>query len=167
MERVYNLNFKFILSIFENYFSPKLNNMDASFLNGINWAAVFVAALAYFMLGAIWYSKALFVNKWIALSKIDNTDPNAKKGMAMLMAMSFVWMFISCVGLAVLQQFMYLHNGWISGLKLGLLTGICFGAAALSITYLYEKKPSGLYLINGGYILAGNIIAAIIICSWK
>lgn len=141
--------------------------MNTSFLTDMNWPAILVAAIAYFMLGALWYSKALFAPKWIALSKIDVNDPNGKKGMGMLMLMSFIWMLIACIGLAVLKNFMFLHNGWISGLKLGLLTGISFGASALSITYLYEKKPSGLYLINGGYVLVGNIIAAIIICVWN
>jgi len=140
--------------------------MNTLFLSGLNWVSVLVAALAFFMLGAAWYSKLLFAPKWISLLKIDVTDPNSKKGMGLLMFLSFVWMFINCTGLAILKMFMFLHNGWVSGLKLGLLTGICFGTAALAITYLYEKKPSGLYLINGGYIVAGNIVAAIIICSW-
>ena len=36
----------------------------------------------------------------------------------------------------------------------------------LITNYLYEKKPLGLFLINAGYALAGNIIAGVIICSW-
>ena len=88
--------------------------MNTSILNDINWIAVFVAALAYFMLGAVWYSKVLFAPKWIALSKIDITDPNAKKGMGMLMFMSFVWMLVTCIGLAIIKNLMFLHHGCIS-----------------------------------------------------
>ena len=54
----------------------------------------------------------------------------------------------------------------MSGLKLGALTGCCFCAATIGVNYLYEKKPIGLFLINAGYALVGNIIAGIIICSW-
>ncbi len=90
---------------------------------------------------------------------------NFQKGMAPIMLMSFVWMFITCVGLAILHLKVDLHV-WQSGLKLGLLTGICFGVAAISISYLYEKRATGLHFINGGYTLLGNIIAAIIICCW-
>ena len=36
--------------------------MDTSFFSDMNWLAVLVAAVANFMLGALWYSKALFVN---------------------------------------------------------------------------------------------------------
>ena len=48
----------------------------------IHWLAVLAAAVAYFSLGAIWYSKVLFAKKWLALTKIDASDPNAIKGMA-------------------------------------------------------------------------------------
>ena len=47
----------------------------------IQWLAVLAAAVAYFALGAIWYSKVLFAKKWLALTKIDASDPNASKGM--------------------------------------------------------------------------------------
>jgi MFS family permease len=139
--------------------------MDASNFNDINWLAVFVAALAYFMLGAIWYSKALFANRWIRHTKIDMSNPDVKKGMAAIMITSFVLMFITCVGLAILRSRLDL-SGWMSGLKLGLLTGICFGMTAISISYVYEKRSTELHLINGAYTVVGNVIAAIIICCW-
>lgn len=140
--------------------------MDTSFLNNINWVAVFVAALAYFFLGAIWYSKLLFANRWIALLKIDVNAPDAKKGVAPIMIGSLVCMFLISTGLAVLVDRMDLA-GWQSGLKLGALTGIGFSAMSISINYLYEKKPISLFLINAGYAIFGQIIAAIILCSWQ
>lgn len=131
----------------------------------VNWLAVFVAALAYFALGALWYSKALFANRWLEFTKIDKLNPDATKGMASLMFFSFVLMFVTCVGLTILRSRLGLE-GWMSGLKLGALTGLCFGITAISISYLYEKRPGGLHYINGGYTLLGNIIAGIIICCW-
>ena len=47
----------------------------------IHWLAILAAAVAYFSLGANWYSKVLFAKKWLALTKIDASDPNASKGM--------------------------------------------------------------------------------------
>ena len=139
--------------------------MNTSFLSEINWLAVLVAALAYFALGALWYSKALFAKKWILHTKIDMSNPDVSKGMAGIMFMSFVFMFITCVGLAILRSRLELDT-WMGGAKLGLLTGLCFGITAISISYLYEKRSSELHFINGAYTLVGNIIAAIIICSW-
>ena len=139
--------------------------MSTTFLEGINWLAVLLGALGYFFLGALWYSKILFANKWIAYTRIDMSDPNLKKGVGGIMFMSFIWMFITAIGLAILKERMEL-SVWQSGVKLGLLTGICFGMASISISYLYEKRPMGLHLINGLYTILGNIIAAVIICSW-
>jgi hypothetical protein len=50
---------------------------------------------------------------------------------------------------------------------MGLLTGLCFATTAVSITYIYENKPSGLYLITNGYHVLGHVIAAIIIVLWR
>lgn len=139
--------------------------MDFEFLGGINWLAVLVASIAYFFLGALWYSKLLFVKAWLAHTKIDVNNAEASKGIAGIMAASFIFTFISCFGIAALQSYLGI-TGWVSGFKLGLLTGLCFGAMAISISYVYEKRPVGLHLINNGYTIAGHIIAAIIICSW-
>ena len=140
--------------------------MNTEFLNDLNWIAILCGALGYFALGALWYSKLLFANKWIELTKVDVSDPNAKKGMGLLMFMSFIWMFITSFGIAVLRERVGDISGWMGGVKLGAVTGLCFGISAISISYLYEKRPAGLYWINGGYTLLGNIIAAVIVCSW-
>lgn len=139
--------------------------MNTAFLSEINWLAVMAATLAYFFLGAIWYSKILFAKKWIALAKVDVTNPDAYKGMMDIMISSALLMLITCVGLAILRSYLDL-SGWMSGLKLGLLTGVCFASTAISISYLYEKRPMGLHCINNGYTVLGNVIAAIIICCW-
>ena len=133
-------------------------------LSNVNWLAVLVAAVAYFFLGAIWYS-ALFQKPWIRLSRIDVNDPNMKKGVAAIMFGSFVMMFITSLSIAILAEMLELHH-WQEGLHLGLLTGLGFAFTSMAINMLYEKKPTGLYLINGGYQLLGNIIAAVIITAF-
>ncbi len=141
--------------------------MDTSIFSQINWLAVLCGALAFFMLGALWYSKLLFANKWIALTGVNANDPDAKKGMGAIMFASFVLMFIAATGIAILKAKMGLVDCWMSGIKLGTVTGLMFGATAISISYLYEKRPTGLHLINGAYTLVGHILAAIIICCWN
>ena len=134
----------------------------------LNWPAIAVAALAYFALGALWYSKALFATRWIADLKIDVNDPNAKKGMGMMFGGSFVLMFVQSLAVAIIAERLEIRGaGWMSGLKLGAFTGACFSAATVGVNYLYEKKPISLFLINAGYAIVGNIIAAVIICSWE
>jgi len=133
----------------------------------LNWPAIAVATLAYFALGALWYSKMLFANRWIADLKIDVNNPNAKKGMGAMFGGSFLLMFVQCLAIAIITERLNIRGaGWMSGLKFGALTGCCFCAATIGVNYLYEKKPISLFLINAGYAIVGNIIAGIIICSW-
>jgi hypothetical protein len=134
--------------------------------NYINWIAVAVAALAYFILGAVWYSKALFAKKWIAYLKIDINDPNAKKGVGMMFGGSFLMMFVVSLAIAILAERLALHGCWLSGVKLGAFVSVCFSVTGMAINYLYEKKPFGLLLINGGYQVLGSMIAGVIICCW-
>ena len=94
------------------------------------------------------------------------SNPDAKKGAAERMIISFVLMLVCSLGLDLLASRFGIF-GWVGGLKLGAITGVCFAATAIHISYVYEKRPLGLHLINGLYNIAGNIIAAIIVCWWR
>lgn len=139
--------------------------MNSAIFQDINWLAVLVGGLAYFILGAIWYS-FIFKNAWIRLSGVNMEDPNLKKGVAQTMLASFVMMIIAAIGLGILITRIGITD-WMTGLKVGLLTGLCFSATAISISYLYEKRPLGLHLINGAYSTLGCTIAGIIIAAWR
>jgi hypothetical protein len=132
----------------------------------INWIATLVGAIGYFALGALWYS-FLFQKKWMEYTGITmSNDPGAKKGVGAIMFGSFIMMFICSVAISILASRLNL-SGWMPGIKLGLFTGFCFAFTSMAINMLYEKKPTGLYFINGGYQLLGNIIASVIICCWR
>ena len=139
--------------------------MDTSYLSHINWLAVLVAAIAYFALGALWYS-VLFGKKWIAYQNIDVNAPDAKKSAGVIMFGSFLLMLFATVGLAIFIERLQLHQA-LSGLKVGLFTGLFFSFMAISVSYLYVKKPIALHFIDGLYHVAGQVIAAVILCIWK
>ena len=141
--------------------------MNAEIFSHINWWAVLVAGAAYFMLGALWYSKALFGNKWIKLVNIDTTNPDLKKGMGGMMLSTLVLVLIVSVGLALLIRMISFGDNYIYGIKLGLLTGLTFATTAVSINYVYERKPANLYLINNGYHVVGHVLAATILVLWR
>jgi hypothetical protein len=138
--------------------------MDTTIFSHINWLAVLAGGLGYFVLGALWYS-FIFKNAWIKASGVTMNDPNAKSGVAQTMIASLVLMIIASAGLALLITRIG-TPGWMSGCKIGLIAGICFSATAISISYLYEKKPTALHLINGFYNILGCAVAGIIIGLW-
>ena len=138
--------------------------MNTDLISNINWLAVIVAGLGYFVLGALWYS-LLFKNAWIRLSGINMDDPNMKKGTAQIMLASLVLMIVASFGLALFITRIG-ADGWMTGLKVGLVAGVCFSATGICISYLYEKRPLGLHLINSFYNIFGCVIAGIIIAVW-
>ncbi len=139
--------------------------MDTTIFAQLPWLQILVATIAYFALGAIWYS-FLFQKQWVAYHQIDLSNPDAKKGAGGVMAFSFILFFIATTGLAILVERLGL-SGALSGVKLGLFTGFFFSMMALSITYLYLQRPVGLHLIDGLYHVTGQAIAALILCVWR
>jgi Protein of unknown function (DUF1761) len=140
--------------------------MNTEVFSQINWLAVLVAALAYFMLGAIWYSKALFGSKWAVLVGLDMSNPDKKKGMGKMMAGTFILIIVTCIALAL-----FVHRLDLivisSALKLGFITGVCFATTAVAISFIYESRPTALYFIDCGYHLAGHLIVAIVLVLWQ
>jgi hypothetical protein len=145
-------------------FTKTFSIMDTSFFSHINWLAVLVAAVAYFMLGALWYS-VLFGKAWIKGTGIDMSRPDARSGAGGIMAFTFILELVTCIGLAILVHRLAL-TGAMSGIKLGAFTGIFFSSISICISYLYQKKPLSLHAIDAGYHTIGSIIAAVILCVW-
>jgi hypothetical protein len=139
--------------------------MSSEIFSNINWLAVIVAGLAYFMLGAIWYS-FLFKSAWVKAAGVNVNDPNMKTGVAQIMLTSLLLMIIASIGIALILSKISPQN-MMTGLKVGLLAGLCFSVTGMSISYLYEKKPLALHLINGAYNTLGCVIAGIILAVWK
>jgi hypothetical protein len=140
--------------------------MNPEFFCHIYWLALIVAAAAYFDMGAISYSKLLFAKTWLYLTKTDAANPDATKGMGVIIVASFLTIQVTSIGLAILVAYLHLAS-FSQGIKLGALTGLSIGATAINNSYFYEKRPSGLHLINGGYTLVSTIIVAVIVCIWQ
>jgi hypothetical protein len=132
----------------------------------LNFLAVFTATILYFMLGALWYSKALFGPRWGQLHNIDFNANVEKSKMVQIMGTSFVMMLIAVWALAVVSNLMGIST-WMGGMKLGLLCGVCFSAASIAITNVYLQKKLPLYFIDGGYHVVGYTIASVILAVWK
>lgn len=128
----------------------------------IHWLAVLAGAAVYWVLGALWYSSVLFSKPWAKMVNLKMDDPGAKKGMPMMFIGSFVVMFVTSTGLGILSNLLYIAD-LMHAAKLGLLVSVFFSLTSTSISYIYTRKPAGLYAIDGGYHILGTVLAAIVI----
>lgn len=125
----------------------------------VNLLAVLAAAVSAFVLGGIWYSPALFGAKWMAL--IGKSEDELKgRSMAMVFGGAFILNLISAW---VFAMFLGPRPGLQFGAAAGLAAGLCWVAAAFAVNDLFERRPLGLTLINGGYVTAQFLLVGAII----
>ena len=129
-----------------------------------NYAAVFVSAVAYWILGAIWYG-ALFNKQWMALEHM--TEEQAR---SMNPVLPYVITFVLNVLMAwVLAQICIWRNANTAarGASVGVLLWIGFLGPVTYTTYMYEMRPKELFAINEVYPLAGLCLMGAILGAWK
>ena len=119
-------------------------------LPAVNYLAVLAAAASAFVLGGLWYSPILFAKKWMAYTGHADCDgEQANKGnMGLIFGGAFLLSVVAAYLFALIVQF---DPDWRSGAIAGVLTGFGFAATSFGISYLFEQRPFGLWLINGGY----------------
>jgi len=116
-------------------------------MENINWLGIGVAAFSAFVLGGIWYSKALFADKWAAAAGL--TEKQIKgANMGKTLGLSFL---LSVVAAFVFSMFIGPKPEMGFALGAGFSVGLCWVTASFGINYLFEQKPLSLFLINGGY----------------
>ncbi len=131
----------------------------------INYLAVIVAAVAYFVIGALWYSPALFGKTW--MKGIGKTKEQMAGGSAVLnYLMGLITAFFASYGVARIM----LWSGGSSirdGIITGLLVGVCFALATMVMNDIFEKRPKSLTVINGLYHIVALVVAGIIVGAWR
>ncbi|HKP31553.1 MAG TPA: DUF1761 domain-containing protein [Chitinophagaceae bacterium] len=141
--------------------------MLQNFLDQVNLWAVLVAALAYFLLGSLWFS-VLFGSVWS--KEVDRMgilikDP-PKGTIAAKMIQTFVGNLLAAFSMAYIV-FISGSYTWMAGLKLGLLCGIGFAAVAMIIAYTWESRSMRLQMIDTGYAVIGIALCGIILAAWR
>lgn len=136
--------------------------MESAFQH-LNWIAIIVAALSSFALGSLWYSALMFQKPWMKANNF--TDESTRGGnMAMIFGLAFLLMFVASFSLA-----MYLgpDAGGSFGATAGFMAGAFWVMAFMGVTYLFERKPLTLWLVNGGYSVVALTLMGLIIGAWQ
>jgi len=129
-----------------------------------NYAAVFVSALAYWILGALWYG-LLFNKPWMALENIS---------MESAKAMNPVLPYVVTFALNLLIAFVLAQiciwrsaNSAARGAALGILLWVGFVGPVTFTTYMYEMRSMQLFAINEFYPLVGFYLMGAILGAWS
>jgi len=132
---------------------------------GLNYWAILVAGCIYFFIGAIWYAKPVFGKAW--MNGIGKTEEQMKTAFSpWKLVWAFVGSLVAAYGLSRILSWMPAPNSG-SGLITGLLAGVCFVCATMTINDVMESRPTKLTAINCFYHIIGFAIAGIIIGAWR
>ena len=129
-----------------------------------NYLAVIVAAIAYWLLGAIWYG-VVFGEAWMALEHMT-----AEQARSMNPVLPYVITLVLNVLIAyALAQICIWRNADTlgRGASVGVLLWIGFVGPVTFTTYMYEMRPKELFAINQFYPLAGFVLMGAILGGWK
>lgn len=130
----------------------------------INHWAVLASAAFNMVLGAIWYSPALFYNAW--KSENNLTDEQLKKSNpAKIYGIGFLMAYIMSYNLAFFLGDK--NTDWQWGLAAGFLAGFGWAAAIFTSIALFEQKTWRYILINGGYIVIYFTVIGFILGIWR
>jgi hypothetical protein len=136
--------------------------MILDYLGDLNWLAILVATVAWFIFSAIWYSVPPLSNAW---QNAANVDTNNAPPLVMLLIPTFIGYFITTTVIALIAQVMG-STDLSDGLRLGVVLGVGFGMVGALVTQLYERKGATYWLINGINSVIAYSIVAMIVTVW-
>ena len=134
-------------------------------MNAARHIAVWIAAIVFLVLGAIWYT--VLSARWLAAIGKTMEQITAEQGGSPLpYVIGFVAILVMCYALSWLIERLQATT-LAGGLQLGAAVAAGFIAANLALNYGFEWRSVTLWLINGAYAVVGLAIAGAIIGGWK
>lgn len=124
-------------------------------MDNFSYLGALVGAVAFFVLGAIWYS-ALFRKPWMSDMGIDPNPPPQKPASAMLLGSG-----VAALVVAGVIEFIVRDAGVGFGACRGTIVGAAM-AAAIGQNAFYDTRPRRLGIINGAYVLVGGLLVGAI-----
>jgi hypothetical protein len=133
------------------------------YFGDLNWLAVIVAAVAYFVLGAVWYSNALFGRQYRAALGVSEGGGTPPAGPLLV---NLVGWFIAAVVLGMISKAVGADD-WVDGLVLGLTVAIGFIGTNRVVTAAYGDRNIPLMKVNAPYNILGYVVMGIILAVWQ
>ena len=134
-------------------------------LGSVNWLAVIIGTVVYFLLGAAWFAPMTPLGKaWVKAAAYESPTSGALSGNAFY-AIPFMTCLVMVIALALLAAAIGVASLG-DGLVLGLVVGVGFALPLLLTTAAFEfAKPAPWTwgIIDASYHVVGLAIAGAII----
>jgi hypothetical protein len=134
----------------------------------INYAAVLVAGLLAFVIGAVWYS-ALFGKQWVKLH--GYSEAKVKEMQAAMSPPRFLGGMLLCYLVLALVMALVLtsfpERNALTGAVLGFLLWLGPAAAIAMTGHIASDKPFALYLIDVGCQLVYLVLMGAVLGAWQ
>jgi hypothetical protein len=137
-------------------------------LGQLNWLAVLVGAVVYFVIGAAWFAPAVFGRPWMAAIGWDESRPRPEMNP------------ISYVGPAAFYLVASIATGVLAaatgtdtleeGITLGLVVGLGYALVVTATDAVFDPnkpKPWTWFVISGAYHVVSLILVGAIIGAWQ
>lgn len=124
-------------------------------MDNFSYLAVLIGGLAFFILGALWYS-FLFQKPWIADMGIDMSGGTAKPPVVPLLGTLVVALVVAYV-----VEFWVRDGDLGFGLCRGALVGLAM-AGVVAQNGFFDPRPNRLTWINAGFPLVGGVLVGAI-----
>ena len=135
-------------------------------MNIIAW--IIVGAVAYFAIGAVWFSPVLFGRAW---QRSIGWDPNRTP--PQMQATTYVIPLVAFVVMGIAMGLVADATGtdtFGEGLILGLVVGIGFALMHTAVDATFDPnkpQPWAWLVINGGYHALGLLILGVLLAVWQ
>lgn len=136
----------------------------------LNWLAIFVAFVAAFIAGAIWFGpKTFFPVWWRAMGK-DPNNMEVTGNMAVTFGATAVAAFVEAIAVATVIYFVAAvspHFGALEGGLVGLLLGLGLAAASSLSHRLFAGQGFKVWAIEVSSDVVNLTIMGLIIGAWQ
>jgi hypothetical protein len=133
----------------------------------INYWAVILATLSSMVVGSIWYTPRVFGNYWMKTSgvKPSGRAADAVVPIVVTVLVSFITAWVLAGATFIAQDF-YGGSFLVNSVVTALVLWAGFTAARFVTHDAFDRRPSGLTILNIAHELVTVVIMALIIGLW-
>jgi hypothetical protein len=126
----------------------------------LNIWAILVAGVMNMVIGAGWYSEALFGKQWMAHLGFKKEELNPSAG-------QYVFVFVLGLLMAVVFALFLQGASVLEGLLYGAVIGVGLVVPMLVTHALMEQRKGGLILLTSGHVLVTFMAYGALLAGWQ